>query len=122
MPTTVGTSLMYVCTYVCTILYYLQNTTLHNVPLRAIGWEHDFVVPKQYSENTMMAIVSRRITDSRRNEIVQEICSRMINYCLYPTTKQQAIVAAKLVQAFPPLKDTSFTSGHVSSKRIKDAI
>ena len=77
------------------------------------------MVPKQYSENTMMAIASKKITDTHRNEIVQEICSRMINYCLYPTTKQQSIVAAKLVQAFPPLKDTSFTTGHVSSVRIE---
>ena len=93
----------------------MQNSTLHNVPLHAAGWEHDFVVPKQYSESTMRAIASRNITETHKNEIVQEICSRMINYCLYPTTKQQGIVAAKLVQTFPVLRDTSFTSGHVSS-------
>ena len=93
----------------------MQNSTLHNIPRYASGWEHDFEVPKQYSQTTMMAISSRRITDTHKNEIVQEICSRMINYCLYPTTKQQEIVAAKLVREFPPLRDTSFTCGHVST-------
>ena len=93
----------------------MQNSTLRNVPLHAAGWEHDFAVPKQYSESTMRAIASRNITETHKNEIVQEICSRMINHCLYPTTKQQGIVAAKLVQIFPVLRDTSFTSGHVSS-------
>ena len=102
-------------TYKLTI--QLQNSTLRNVPLHAAGWEHEFVVPKQYSESTMMAIASRKITEKHKNEIVQEICSRMINYCLYPTTKQQGIVAAKLVWTFPSLRDTSFTSGHVSLVR-----
>ena len=87
----------------------LQNSTLCNVPLHAAGWEHEFVVPKQYSESMMMAAASRKITEKHKNEIVQEICYRMI--------KQQGIVAAKLVQKFPPLRDTSFTSGHVSLVR-----
>jgi len=107
----------YIHTYIYNTQINFQNSTLRNVPQYVAGWEHDFVVLKQYSENTMTAIALRRITDSHRNEIVKEICSRMINYCLYPTTKQQGIVAAKLVQAFPQLRDTSFTCGHVSSVR-----
>ena len=92
-----------------------QTSTLSDVPDYADGWENDFIIPSQYSENTMAALRSKRIGDKHRHEIVQEICSRMINFCKYPTSKQCNIVAAKLVQKFPQLRDTKFTCGHVSN-------
>ena len=61
----------------------------------------------------MAALRNKRIGDKHRHEIVQEICSRMINFCKYPTSMQRGIVAAKLVQKFPQLRDSSFTCGHV---------
>lgn len=63
----------------------------------------------------MAALTNKRIGDKHRHEITQEICSRIINFCKYPTKKQRDIVASKLVQKFPQLRDCSFTCGHVSS-------
>ena len=95
-----------------------ELTQKSDVPDFADGWENDFIIPSQYSEDTMAALRSKRIGDKHRHEIVQEICSRMINFCKYPTTKQRNIVAAKLVQKFPQLRDARFTCGHVSSITI----
>ena len=94
-------------------MWQLQTSLLSNVPDYAEGWENDFIIPQQYSEDTMTALRNKRIADKHRHEITQEICSRMINFCKYPTKKQRNIVAAKLVQKFPQLRDCSFTCGHV---------
>ena len=88
-------------------------SSLSDVPSYAEGWENDFIIPSQYSEDTMAALRNKRIGDKHRYEIVQEICSRIINICKYPTGKQRNIVAAKLILKFPQLRDTNFTCGHV---------
>ena len=76
-------------------------SSLSGVPNYAEGWENDFIIPSQYSEDTMAALRNKKIGDKHRHEIVQEICSRMINVCKYPTSKQRKIVATKLTLKFP---------------------
>lgn len=51
--------LLEIFTYVYTYIH-LQNSTLRNVPLHAAGWEHDFAIPRQYSESTMMGIAKKK--------------------------------------------------------------
>ena len=94
----------------------MQVVLLNNVLERASGWENDFAIPMQYSHRTMVALQTKVITDHARHEITQEVCSRMMNYCTYPTPKQFEVVATKLVHKFPQLRDTYFT-GHVRDQQ-----
>lgn len=100
----------------------LQNVLSHNVPLRADGWEVGFLIPKQFSTATMASLQSNLIAGKARHEIVQEVTSRMLNYCLYPTSKQYDVVASKLINAFPCLTDKMndeiIGTGFVSSTNI----
>ena len=80
---------------------------------RASGWENDFAIPMQYSHRTMVALQTKVISDHAQHEITQEVCSRMMNYCTYPTSKslkwwQQSWCSQ--------LRDTYFT-GHVRDQQ-----
>lgn len=73
--------------------------------LRADGWEVSFIVPQQFSNGTMAGIQSGIISSRARHEIIQEVASRILNHCLYPSAKQFDVVASKLVYKFPQLAD-----------------
>lgn len=77
------------------------------------GWENEFVIPKQYSGTVMIALTNVRITTNVRAQIVQDVATKMMSYCKYPSTDQYETVAIKLVTAFPILKD-SMGPGHAT--------
>lgn len=86
---------------------------VQGVPDRQEGWEDDFTVPKQYSGTVMAALTEGRISSNVRAQMVQDIVTKMMSHCLYPTPFQFETVAQKLVDAYPVLKD-SLGPGHVS--------
>ncbi len=87
---------------------------MQGVPDRLDGWEEEFVVPKQYSGSVMAALTTGRITSNVRSQITQDVATKMLSYCKYPSPEQYEKVAQKLVECFPILKD-SMGLGHVSS-------
>lgn len=87
---------------------------MQGVPDRLAGWEEEFVIPKQYSGSVMAALTTGRITSNVRAQITQDIATKMLSYCKYPSPEQYERVSQKLVETFPILKD-SMGLGHVSS-------
>ena len=83
------------------------------MPDRANGWEKEFVVPKQYSTAVMAALTQNKISSNIRNQIVQDVATKMLSHCKYPSAEQYETVAFKVVTEFPSLKD-SMGIGHVS--------
>ena len=77
----------------------------------------EFVIPKQYSGSVMAALTTGRITSNVRAQITQDIATKMLSYCKYPSPEQYERVGQKLVETFPILKD-SMGLGHVSSNYI----
>lgn len=71
------------------------------------------MVPRQYSEQVLVALAKGKITDFVRNQIVLDVTSKVFNYCKYPDGMQLQVVVRKIVEAFPVLKD-SLGMGHVS--------
>ena len=86
---------------------------MQGVPDRLADWEENFIVPKQYSGNVMAALTLGRVTSNIRAQIVQDVATKMLSYCKYPSPGQYERVAQKLVETFPVLKD-SMGLGHVS--------
>ena len=84
------------------------------VPDRLEGWENEFSIPKQYSGTVMIAFTNARIITNVRAQIVQDVATKMMSYCKYPSTGQYETVAITLVTAFPILKD-SMGPAHVST-------
>ena len=84
---------------------------IHGVPDRLEGWEDDFTVPKQFSDVVMVALTTGRVSSNVRAQIIQDVATKMLSYCKYPTATQS--VAHKLISQFPMLKD-SIGIGHVS--------
>lgn len=91
----------------------VQNQPIQRVPDRLPGWEDTFVVPKQYSQTVMAELTSGRVTGTTRRAITQDVATKCLNYCKYPTSGQLEVVASKIVAVFPILADTIGT-GHVS--------
>ena len=85
-----------------------------NVPDRAEGWEDDFKVPTQFSQCTMAVLASGKMTKSAKAEIVQATVSKMLNYCKYPTTAQQEVIAKKITAVVMHGRKDSTGSGFVS--------
>ena len=85
-----------------------------NVPDRAEGWEDDFKVPTQFSQCTMAVLESGRMTKSAKAEIVQTTISKMLNFCKYPTTAQQDVIAKKITADIMHGRKDSTGSGFVS--------
>ncbi len=67
----------------------------------------------------MVALAEHEITDFVRNQIVQDVTSKVLNYCKYPDGVQLQVVARKIVEALPVLKD-SLGTGHVSLSLITE--
>ena len=86
---------------------------IHGVPDRLEGWEDDFTVPKQFSGVVMVALTTGRVSSNVRAQIIQDVATKMLSYCKYPTATQYETVAHKLISQFPMLKD-SIGIGHVS--------
>ena len=87
---------------------------IQGFPDRLSSWEESFTVPVQYSAVVMAALLSGHIIGKVRNQISQDVATKMLSYCKYPSKEQYETVALKLVEAFPVLKDT-LPPGHVSS-------
>lgn len=79
------------------------------------GWEHDFVVPTQFSQSTMFAISNGRLDFSSRSEIVQNTVAKMQSYCKYPSSIQKKVVASKIVDMVGSGSKDCLGIGHVSS-------
>ena len=91
------------------------STSVHaNVPARALGWEDNFKIPRQFDIEIMSMIEKKQITPKVRNHVVREVAARMLDHCLYPTKDQYQVVATKIVQEFPVLSDTLMGTGYVS--------
>lgn len=86
---------------------------LQTVPDRLAGWEDSFTVPTQFSEKTMAALSVAQLNKSARAEITQAVVCNVLTKCKYPTSKQVAVVAAKVVEKIPGSKDF-IGVGHVS--------
>ncbi len=54
------------------------------------------------------------ISNNVRSQIVQDVATKMISYCKYPSKLQYMTVAQKIIVAYPILKD-SMGIGHVSN-------
>lgn len=93
----------------------VQSNVHANVPARALGWEDDFEIPKQYDMEIMAMIEKKQITPKVRNHVVREVAARMLDHCLFPTKNQYQVVSAKIIQQFPVLADTRIGTGYVSS-------
>lgn len=89
---------------------------IQGVPDKLAGWERDFTVPKQYSGAVMAALTSGRVSTNVRSQIVQDVATKMLSYCKYPTREQYDVVALKLVTMYPILND-SMGVGWVSNVR-----
>lgn len=92
----------------------MMPALIQGVPDRLAGWEGDFVVPKQYSGAVMAALTTGRVSTNIRSQIVQDVTTKILSYCKYPTTLQYEVVALKLTTQFPILTDT-IGLGHVSN-------
>jgi len=57
---------------------------MQRVPDRLDGWE-DFIVPKQYSGSVMVALTKGGITSNVRSQITQDVATKMLSYCKYPS-------------------------------------
>lgn len=84
------------------------------MPARALGWEDNFIVPKQFDIEIMTLIQKKQIVPKVRNHVVREVAARMLDHCLYPTDNQYKVVSAKVVRQFPVLADTVIGTGYVS--------
>ena len=54
----------------------------------------------------MAALTTKKISSNVRAQISQDVATKMLSNCKYPTTEQFEIVAQKIVSSFPVLKDT----------------
>lgn len=61
----------------------------------------------------MAALTTKKISSNVRAQISQDIATKMLGYCKYPTSDQYEVIAQKIVSTFPVLKD-SMGTGHVS--------
>lgn len=86
---------------------------IQGVPSHLDGWEHEFTIPKQYSGTVMAALTTKKISSNVRAQISQDVATKMLSYCKYPTADQYEVIAQKIVSAFPVLKD-SMGVGYVS--------
>lgn len=89
---------------------------MQGVPDRSEGWEKDFVVPKQYSGTVMAALTTKRISSNVRAQKSQDVATKMLSSCKYPTSEQYEVVAHKIISTFPVLKD-SMGVGYVSRRK-----
>jgi len=96
------------------IFFIKDKSILSNVPDALNSWEHNFVVPSQFSERTMVSIGSGNLTSSARSEIVQMTVAKILNYCKYPTAIQYETVASKIVLNLLKVNGGTFGNGHVS--------
>ena len=94
----------------------IQTNVHANVPARALGWEDNFKIPKQYDIEIMAMIEKKQITPKVRSHVVREVAARMLDHCLYPTKNQYQVISAKVVQEFPVLADTRIGTGYVSNQ------
>ena len=82
--------------YVLRVLLWFQQssqTIIDNVPDRENGWEKEFVVPKQYSTAVMAVITQNKISSNIRNQIVQDVTTKMLSYCKYSSAEQYETVS-----------------------------
>ena len=56
---------------------------LSDVPSYAEGWENDFIIPSQYSDDTMAALRNKRIGDKYRHEILRDSAGNMLAHYQY---------------------------------------
>ena len=91
---------------------------MQSVPDRLPGWEDNFVVPRQYSQRVMTELTIGKVTGTTRRSIIQDVASKCLNYCKYPSTHQIDTIASKIVSTFPVLADTIGT-GHVCISVVK---
>lgn len=91
---------------------HISPGIIQGVPDRAEGWEDDFTVPKQYSGTVMAALTNGCISSNVHSQIVQDVATKMLSFCKYPSPTQYETVAYKLVTSYPILKD-SMGPGHV---------
>ena len=84
------------------------------MPARALGWEDDFQVPRQFDIEIMRMMEKKQITPKVRNHVVREVAARMLDHCLFPTNNQYQVVASKVIRQFPMLSDTMIGTGYVS--------
>ena len=68
----------------------------------------------QFSQCTMAVLASGKITKSAKAEIVQTTVSKMLNFCKYPTTAQQEVIAKKITADIMHGRRDSTASGFVS--------
>lgn len=97
--------------FCCT--FKTPDRVVQGVPNHLNGWEHEFSVPKQYSETVMAALTAKKISSNVRAQISQDVATKMLGYCKYPTSDQYEVIAQKIVATFPVLRD-SMGTGYVS--------
>ena len=91
------------------------STSVHaDVPARALGWEDDFKIPRQFDIEIISMIEKKQITPKVQNHVVRKVAAQILDHCLYPTKDQYQVVATKVVQEFPVLSDTLMGTGYVS--------
>ena len=76
---------------------------IQSVPDRLSSWEESFTIPVQYSNTVMAALSTGCLTSNVR---AQDVSTKMLSYCKYPSKEQYETISLKLVEAFPVLKDT----------------
>ena len=78
---------------------------MQGVPDRLAGWEEEFVIPKQYSGSVMAALTTGRITSNVRAQIAQDIATKMLSYCKYPSPEQCRVLLCITYSSITALMD-----------------
>ena len=59
----------------------------------------------QYSMNVQMGIEAKSFNASERNEFAHDLCALIATKIRYPTEAERQLIAQKIIQTFPFLKD-----------------